>query len=327
MSTTHDLAPLLTTSAAGPIHPLPVQSVTTLPAAPVPQPVVVGVDGSAASDRALEWAIDEAHRRGLPIRLVHAREVGAYNTSTLLSDAAAWEDPQWVLTSAHERVTAVAPELALVEDDVLGIPASTALISASARADTVVVGARQHGAVGAAFLGSTSLRVASHAACPVVVVRDLPEQATGTPRIVVGVDGSATSDQALAYAFDRASALHVPLTIVHAWPGDLTVEVMRVADAVADEVRAATANAQRTAIEEQIAPWGARFPDVAVHVVVPAVKPMQALVEESATASLVVVGSRGLGSLRGMLLGSVSEGVLHHAHCPVAVVRPAAPGD
>ncbi|MEO7060887.1 MAG: universal stress protein, partial [Lapillicoccus sp.] len=77
MSTTHDLAPLLTAPAAGPTPQLPVQSVTALPTpptAPVPQPVVVGVDGSAASDRALEWAIDEAHRRGLPIRLVHARE-------------------------------------------------------------------------------------------------------------------------------------------------------------------------------------------------------------------------------------------------------------
>ena len=308
---------------------LPTAAVTVPHPADV-RPVVVGVDGSQASDRALDWAIDEAQRRGLPLRLLHAREVLAYNASALPIDAAGWDDPQWVLQAAHARVTTLAPEQALVEEDVLGTPASTALIAASSRADTIVVGARKHGNLGAALLGSTSLRVASHAACPVVVIRDLPrttEDTATAPRIVVGVDGSPTSDDALAYAFERAHAQGLPLTVIHAWPGDLSVEIMRVTAAVADEVRAAAANAQIAAMQAQIAPWRLKFPDVAVRVLVPAGEPVHALVQESATASLVVVGSRGLGSLRGMFLGSVSEAVLHQAHCPVAVVRPTGLGD
>ncbi|WP_295695787.1 universal stress protein [Lapillicoccus sp.] len=309
-----------------PTRQLPAAAVTVPHPADV-RPVVVGVDGSQASDRALDWAIDEAQRRGLPLQLLHAREVLAYSASVLPVDPVGWDDPQWVLQAAHARVTALAPEQVLAEKDVLGTPASTALITASSRADTIVVGARKHGNLGAALLGSTSLRVASHAACPVVVIRDLPPVTGSTPRIVVGVDGSPTSDDALAYAFDRADAQGLPLTVVHAWPGDLTVEIMRVTEAIADEVRAAAANAQIAAIQAQIAPWRLRFPQVPVQVLVPAGDPQQALVEESATATLVVVGSRGLGSVRGMFLGSISEAVLHHAHCPVAVVRPTGPGD
>lgn len=300
---------------------------TTVPHPADVRPVVVGVDGSQASDRALDWAIDEAQRRGLPLRLLHAREVMAYSASVLPVDPVGWDDPQWVLQAAHARVTELAPQQVLVKEDVLGTPASTALITASSRADTIVVGARKHGTLGAVVLGSTSLRVASHAACPVVVIHDVPPVTATSPRIVVGVDGSRTSDDALAYAFERAHEQGLPLTVVHAWPGDLTVEIMRVTEAIADEVRAAAVNAQLAAVQAQLAPWRARLPDVAVHVVLPAGNPQQALVEESATASLVVVGSRGLGSLRGMFLGSVSEGVLHHAHCPVAVVRPTGLGD
>lgn len=291
------------------------------------RPVIVGVDGSAASDRALAWALDEAQRRGLPLRLLHAREVVAYAAGIPAVDPVAWGDPQWVLQAAHARVTELAPEQVLAEDDVLGTPASTALITASARADTIVVGARSHNSFGAFVLGSTSLRLASRAACPVVVIRDLPPVAAAAPRIVVGVDGSPTSDDALTYAFERADEQQVPLTVVHAWPGDLSVEAIRLTDGIADEVRAATLNAQHVTMHAKLAPWREKFPDVTVHVVVPAIDPREAIVEESATASLVVVGSRGLGGLRGMVFGSVSEGVLHHALCPVAVVRPTAPGD
>lgn len=291
------------------------------------RPVVVGVDGTSASDRALDWAIAEAGRRGVPLRLLHVRQVGAYGGYGMIVDAHGWDDPPWVVDAARARVLAELPDHEVHTQDVLGAPASAALIAASSFADTVVVGARKHGRVGAAFLGSTSLRVASRAACPVVVIRDLPEQATTAPHIVVGIDGSTTSDDALTYAFARAQEQGLPLRIVQSWPEETAASAPGpdVAATAAAEMRAASLNGHRRAVEEHIRTWAQEHPDVAVQVQVCTGDATQALVAESASAVLVVIGSRGRGSFRGMLLGSVSEGVLHHAFCPVAVVRGQSP--
>ncbi len=287
---------------------------------PTLRPIVVGVDGSGPGGHALDWAIDEARRRNLPLHLVHARETSGSMGSSFAVAPLSWDDPEWVVREAREHVVARAPELVVRDDDELS-PASSALVAASEHADTVVVGARGRGVIGSALLGSTSLRVATHAGCPVVVVREAVGPTRARPHVVVGVDGSPLSGEAVGYALATASERHLPLTVVHAWSGE-SIAALGVAAAVADEVWAAAANHQRILTEESLVGWSEKYPHVRIRVTVPRTSPVEALVAESEQAELLVIGSRGLGPFRGMLLGSVSEAVLHQAHCPVVVVRP-----
>jgi nucleotide-binding universal stress UspA family protein len=168
------------------------------------------------------------------------------------------------------------------------------------------------------LLGSVGVAVTAHAHCPVVVVRGhLPAQ-TSLP-IWVGVDGSPESDLAAGFAFDEAARRGVPVAAIHAWepppaPRRNTVPPLSY-DAALIEV------AERQLLDEDLASWRDKYPKVAVTTTVVPGQPGQALVEVSRHAQLVVVGSRGRGGFRGLLLGSVSQQLLHHAACPVAVVR------
>jgi nucleotide-binding universal stress UspA family protein len=135
---------------------------------------------------------------------------------------------------------------------------------------------------------------------------------------VVGVDGSPTSEAALAFAFEAADLHGVPLLAVHTWT-DYQIESTMTAVLEGDAIDAD----ERRLLAERLAGWGEKFPDVAVTRLVTRYRPARTLLEQSAHAQLVVVGSRGRGGLAGMLLGSVSHALLHHAVCPVAVVRPA----
>ena len=199
-----------------------------------------------------------------------------------------------------------------------GFP-TPALQAESADAALVVLGDRGLGGFTGLLLGSVAVSLAAHAACPVVVVRG-PEFDASAPRVepvVVGVDGSPASEAAFAFA---AAALHaVPLVAVHAWC-DLVVD-----PTVAPLLDDALESDEREVLAERLAGWSQEYLDVDVRRLVVRDRPARALVQESASAQLVVVGSRGRGGLAGMLLGLVSHALLHHAHCPVAVVRPAPP--
>jgi nucleotide-binding universal stress UspA family protein len=234
------------------------------------------------------------------------------------------DDQRWVVEAAVEQVHAIAPELTVTSEITTG-PAAVALEHAAATADTLVIGARGRGVVGSILLGSTSLHAASHALCPVVVVRDADdEKAKVGPsnHVVVGFDGSHLSDDALAYAFAAASVRHRALDIVIAWDTE-ELATYQLVPTIAEEVRAAAAH-HRQELAAAAAPWAEKYPEVESHIQVVVDTPAQALIDRSYQADLVVVGSRGLGSVRGALLGSVSAEVLRHSHCPVAVVRPAA---
>jgi nucleotide-binding universal stress UspA family protein len=135
----------------------------------------------------------------------------------------------------------------------------------------------------------------------------------------VGVDGSPASDSALGFAFEEASLRGTGLTVVHAWtmpvstgPGDILPLVYDIDEVNAEETRL---------LAETVAGWQEKYPDVRVHRVVAHGAPAHELVQRSAGAELLVVGSRGRGGFRGLLLGSVSQAAIHHAQCPVAVVR------
>lgn len=286
-------------------------------------PLVVGVDGSPMSWPAVAWAAEEAANRRLPLRLVSAWE-SHYDLASLgLLPDAVRTHCQGILDAAREQVETAQPSVDVTEQTFLG-PAARVLVESSREADTVVVGSRNYRPIHSALIGGTSLDVVAHATCPVVVVRSTGA-AEGEDRqtdghVVVGVDGSDASTDAVGYAFAHASQRGVPLTVLHAWQTEYVASV--VSDLAAEDVSTRLAEEEMAVAAESIAGWRDKFPDVPVRSRVVASNPVQAMVDESKTASLVVIGSRGRGALAGALLGSIGHGVLHGSLCPVAVVKP-----
>ncbi|MEP7034439.1 MAG: universal stress protein [Dermatophilaceae bacterium] len=282
--------------------------------------IVVGVDGSPTSDLALTWAVDEAARRGRPLHIIHAFSYGYPMTNFGLGYAINGLRPlaDQVRKDAVFHARRAAPDLAVTWGEPACRPAP-ALLEASEGADTVVLGARGMSAARGVFIGSVSVQVAAHARCPVVIVHDTPTQMDAIAPVVVGVDGSEVSGSAIAYAYEQASSRGVGLTVVHAWWLD------NIEDAAAAAIWAV--NWQRFAKEEQalvaesLTGWQEKYPEVAVRRHSVRGLPVEALIRQSESASLVVVGTRGRGGFGGLLLGSVSQGVMHRAKCPVAIVH------
>jgi nucleotide-binding universal stress UspA family protein len=208
------------------------------------------------------------------------------------------------------------PELDVQSQLVVGFPIPV-LIEEARRAELVVIGDRGLGGVTGLLIGSVAVALAAHAESPVVVVRGEAETPDPAAPVVVGVDGSPTSEAALAFAFEAAAARKVPLVAVHTW-WDLLVDPTTAPLLDWDAIE----NDEREVLAERLAGWGEKYPDVRVQRLVARDHPSHALVEQSLRAQLVVVGSRGRGGVAGVVLGSVSHAVLHRAHCPVAVVRP-----
>lgn len=284
--------------------------------------VVVGVDGSAGSDLAVDWAVTEAGRKRLPLHLIHSLtwEYPLISAGTAASSQGAQEAGEKVCRSALDRALSADAGLSVTWHLSKYTPGDS-LVSASRTADTVVVGARGLGAFRGLVLGSVSSQVAAHAHCPSVIVRDT---ASARSPVVVGVDGSAASSDAVAFAFEQAAATAVPVRIVHVWWYEYVNSGV-----VADDVQAEWPDLvaeERALIDAAIGRWRQTYPQVEVHVVSIHGHPVEILVRESQSSSLVVVGSRGRGGFRGLLLGSVSQGVLHAAGCSVAIVHSADPG-
>ncbi|GHE47807.1 universal stress protein [Streptosporangium violaceochromogenes] len=280
-------------------------------------PVVVGVDGSQEGRRAVCWAADDAFRRGAPLRIVHVVDRGPYDISRFT--AAEWpealiESGRRVLAeaerTARDRRPSVEVVTELIEDGVVD-----ALCGQSAAAVEIVLGSRGLGGFAGALLGSVSVHVAGHAHGPVVVVRS--EEDTTYGEVVVGVDDLPECEPALAFAFEQARLRGCALRAVHAWQLPVHAFAPEISYDL-DEIR----RAQHRVVEERLQAWRERFPRVRVVEDVQSAHPVDALTGASSKADLVVVGSRGMGTLGSVVLGSISRAVLHHAHCPVAVVRP-----
>ncbi|MFE6692280.1 universal stress protein [Streptomyces sp. NPDC057743] len=276
-------------------------------------PIVVGVDGSGRSLRALIWAVHEAASRGRALRIVHVLSPAHEYAVTAEGHAGELgQRDKGVVAEATMIAEEAHPDLKVTSALPTGAPPA-ALLSESEHAHTLVVGTRGTGGFGSLLLGSVALQVVGHAACPVVVVNQLT---TGHNRIVVGTDGSAHSDAALAYAFEQASLRGIPLQAVHAWirPG---LHAMTTGGAL-DEA----ATRHREDLAKWLAPLARRYPEVEVVKDLPEEDPMLALARASDRADLLVVGSRGRGGFRGLALGSVSHQLLQFSQCPLAVVRP-----
>jgi nucleotide-binding universal stress UspA family protein len=283
--------------------------------------VVVGVDGSPSSDQAIDWAVEEAARRKLPLHLLHVF-VQDYPTMTIgippqVEDLKAVA--QTIVTDAIHRVARLAPDLTVTAAVHSG-SAAKYLIDASARADTVVVGTQGRRGLARVMLGSTAAQVAAHSVCPVVVVREAPPTASSMDRrVIVGVDGAGVAHDAVGYAFGQASSRGASLTVVHGWWLEYAGDVFAVPYTGGDHEELELS--QRALVSEAIAGWSEKYPDVEVRQQIVRADPVELLTKDSAGADLVVVGSRGRGGFTGLLLGSVSRHVLQLAQCPVAVVR------
>lgn len=284
------------------------------------RPILVGYDGSAGARAAARWAFDEGARTGQPVRLAYAFDWvnGAAwipPAPAVWPDELARRDAQAVVDAAVTDAAPAHPGLE-VTGVVLDGPAAVRLQEQSRHAAALVLGSRGHGGFGELLVGSTAVSLAAHAHCPVIVVRGRqprPDQAPGP--VVVGVDGSPGSELALGYAFERAADRGVPLRAVRTWMPPAHQWGPRDVDP------AKITSAERSALDLALAPWREKYPDVPVTGEVAAGSAARLLVDASRDAQLAVVGSRGRGGFRGLLLGSVSQQLLHHSYCPVAVIR------
>jgi nucleotide-binding universal stress UspA family protein len=180
----------------------------------------------------------------------------------------------------------------------------------------VVLGSRGLGGFTGMLIGSTAVGVTAHGHCPVVVARG-SEGRTGP--VVVGVDGSPTSELALAMAFEEASLRRAELIAVHAW-SDVPTQSYAAANRTLEQWDAEQVKAEEL-LAERVAGYREKYPDVVVTRSVTKDQPVANLLAHAAVAQLVVVGSRGRGTFSGLLLGSTSQAMIYHAPCPVLVAR------
>ncbi|MFF5175710.1 universal stress protein [Micromonospora sp. NPDC000089] len=282
--------------------------------------VVVGVDGSEPALRAVRTAAAEAAARHRALRVVHAFIWPLLHTPV---DPLAGEPPGGGLRAQAEKLVREAVTEAeratpglRVSGEIIDGEASAVLLGEAPTATMIVLGDRGLGGFTALVVGSVAVQVATHADCPVLVARGADHP--GGP-VVVGVDGSAASRAAVEFAVEHADVHGVALRAVHAYthptsagPGDMQPLVHEESQLRGEEDRV---------LVESLAGLTERHPDVSIARELARERPVGALTAASRSARLVVVGGRGHGELTGLLLGSVSHGVLHHAQCPVAVVR------
>ena len=280
-------------------------------------PIVAAIDGSPEALRAVGWAVGEAVLRDAPLRIVSAVELpprmsprkDAHGPSTVAEIVTAERDHD--LTAAAERATAISPDLR-VSTGTLSGPVAQAVADSGAGASMLVVGSRGAGAFAAMILGSVSRYVATHAACPVVVVRD-DSNASRQGQVVVGVRDAEDGDATLTFAFEEAALHSASLLAVHAWQAD-DPDLLPNEGPVPGS-HAGQAGAARQ-LESLLDGWRQKYPGVAVSQEVVHGHPGRALADLSARAGLIVLGRHY--PHRGP--GRVIHAVLNHAHCPVVTV-------
>jgi|tagenome__1003787_1003787.scaffolds.fasta_scaffold20778945_2 nucleotide-binding universal stress UspA family protein len=263
--------------------------------------VVVGIDGAADCENAIRWGAAEAAARSIDLHLVHAFVWAEFRVPLGRSDLAPG------LRAAGDKIVAEALHLAhsfdpgvpITAEQLDGFP-SPVLLAASRNADVIVIGSRASGPVVGLLVGSTGLELAAHALCPVVVVRPTDDAVVGS-RVVIGYDGSAAADAAVDFGLEYARR------------HDLVARIVMVLAEDDDHDLTAALHAHEDVRNAELI-------EVTGH-------PSELLLEWSADAQLLVVGSRGRGGFSGLLLGSVSQTMLHQSSCPVAVIpRGAIPG-
>jgi nucleotide-binding universal stress UspA family protein len=295
--------------------------------------VVVGVDGSPGSRAALVHALTTAAQRGAELEVVSSYPVNlgwaggsplgvpdteAIRAATESRAGDLVDDVRRELsTSEIPGVDAVNVRLVVSEGH-----AVTELLKRSEHADLLVVGSRGRGAMRSALLGSVALHCTTHAPCPVVVVHPMSSIAPSA-RVVVGVDGSAGCRAALVAALLEADRTGAEVEVVatyfptDSWT-DATLVLVQSVDAIRADLQRHTEELVGAVLREQARTAGASRVRTGVHEGPAA----EVLLQRARGAQLLVVGSRGRGAIRALLLGSVAVHCAMHAPCPVMLVHP-----
>lgn len=283
-------------------------------------PIVVGVDGSEPSLRAVDWAADEAAVRGLPLRLVYASLWERYEGSSLAEDVGKPSEQvraEDIVATAARRARRRQPDVK-VSTDVLSEEPEYVLVRESRSASALVTGTRGRSGLAEALLGSVSLTVAGHAQCPVIVVRgNHDNQArTGTHgRVVLGVGERPAGSAAVRFAFEEARRRGVPVDVVRAWrcPAHESTDHPLMAGEPARLHEQQAVEALETALQDVPA-------DVESHRRIVEGHARTVLVDASRDADLLIVGAKRRPGHHGLQLGRVAHGVLHYSACPVVIV-------
>ncbi|WP_433613442.1 universal stress protein [Prescottella agglutinans] len=289
--------------------------------------IVVAVDGSEAASNAVVWAARAAavHQRRLHVvTAVHIPS--AYHSDPFLTHS--FEDELRDTARARidsaqalaRRTTEDVGSIEVTTEQIDGLP-SRNLIELTKQAWMVVLGAHGYGEITGLAVGSVTAAVTAHAECPVAVVRG--RTLDGLPPtqgpIVVGVDGSESCKPAVAAAFEEAAMRGTNLIAVFAW-SDLSVQSFFATPSDDDLHWSSIQSGKEAVLADQLAELKEQYSNVVVQQVVVRDRPVRILSEYAEQAQLVVVGSRGHGGFKGMLLGSTSRALLHKADCPVLIV-------
>ncbi|MET7380633.1 universal stress protein [Streptomyces sp. NPDC005526] len=297
----------------------------------MPSTVTVGLDGSAESRAAAEWAAREAKLRGLPVKLVHVWEPvpDPMAQAPLLGAETLQHWTERVPREAAEGLRLRHPGVEVLTEQMSGRPAE-ALCEAAGDAELLVLGSRGLSGFGGFMVGSVGLAVVARVERPVVLVRageqaadehrpdpaGIPSAAAPFRPVVLGLDPANTSEALLAFAFDAAARRGTSLRIVHGWslPPYYGVSLAPEPDLRTLE------RTEAAAVTDLVAPWRTKFPDVEVTEESHLGSAVEQLIGASRDASLVVVGRRVRRSPVGTHIGHITHAVLHHAVAPVAVV-------
>ncbi|WSG28240.1 universal stress protein [Streptomyces europaeiscabiei] len=289
-------------------------------------PVVVGVDGSPSALAAVDAAAQEASLRGVELRVVHAFLWPALHAPPGSSPlgpltGALHETVERIVADAVERARSKATGLH-VSHTVIADEASIVLQTQSRTAQLLVVGHRGSGGFAELLPSSTAVHLSAHAHCPVMVLRGRPDPAGP---VLVAIDGSPQEQPAIAFAFSEAALRGTDLIALHAWStwtdhGEHALSrPVDLVELVGDVDRLRQGEERRLA--EALAGHRDQYPGVTVRPRLVRGRTRRALIEASADAQVMVLGARGHGGVADLLLGSVSQTALHHARCPVIVVR------
>lgn len=282
--------------------------------------IIVGMDGSECAAVALRWAVEEGERRDWPVtallawsylRQYHPDRRDAVETEYDEGFAAAALDAYVVDVLGAEAAGAVGREVAYDEPDV-------ALVEAAEDASLLVVGSHGYGGIRGVVMGSVSQRCLHHSTVPVAVVRDNGDSAEVVEgKVVVGVDGSSTSMAALQWAVDEARSRNGYVEVVHSWllPAAFGYPTLAMPDPALHE---SAAEDLVSRMLESVDVSGLSRP--VSRVIIGGESTAGLIAARAENAELVVVGSRGVGGFRGMLIGSVAHQLAHHAPCPLVVL-------
>lgn len=288
--------------------------------------IVVGVDGTPGSREAARWAAAEADRRHAPLRLVSAFAIppGMLEYAAVDEGTVSWLRDglsalqREIIDELGETHPGLSMSGIVAQDNPIAL-----LRKESEGTAMLVVATRDSGRLLHVVMGSVAMGAVSYSSAPVVVIRPGTNVPAADGPVAVGVDGSPTSEQAVAFAFEAAAVRGAQLLAVHSWNDSITVDVIGTTETEPRDVVADLEENEREVLAERLAGWAEKYPDVVVEQRVLHGRPTENLLRVSEGAQLMVVGTRGRSGMVGALLGSTSQALITHSHCPVVVVKPA----